>query len=356
MTTASTQTKERGYQPLSYFVEQLKSQRDTPTMTEWLPYREYDSEKELYINTSSIGFAYIVEPLAGANDELVENLNAILCDLPDGDSWDYQFTMMGTHQVEEVLQANKKAACLRGGINQVLAEKEYQFAQYATKKGFPSKLGDEYRYDLKNYRCAIFVSQRGHDEKEVLRVKNVLKTKLSTAGLYFVPMPPKAFITHISQTLNFNPHEMTLAQREYNELVPINEQILAEFSEHLALPQSLKYRAGLGDHNVEGVMVTYSLSKLPSEFRMYGFPEALASLDDSKSLKCPFRISCNVHIHDKAQSRLSNGKKIKSLQKWANSPMGMMMPNAREELAEREHIEHGFERDTLKISGMLYYV
>ncbi|MBD1576951.1 type IV secretion system protein TraC [Vibrio sp. S11_S32] len=343
------------FKPLHDFYKQIQSQSNAPSLTDWLPYREYDADDELYFNTRSVGFAKIIEPLAGANDELVESLNKFLCKLPDGEEWDYQFVMLGTHQVDDYLELNRKAASVRGGINAALAQKEYAFSRYSACYGFPTKKNNTYRLDLKNYRCALFVSRAGCEVEELKLMKEVLETELIQSNIFNQNMTPAEFITHLSQTLNFNHKDTRLTVRDYNRHEPINEQVLASHSRYLTTPEAIHYQTTIGEEDHDGVVVNFTLSKLPSEFRLYAFPEVLASLTDSaKSLKCPFRISCNVHIHEKTSAKEKNDRKLKTAEKWASSPMGRLMPKVGEEIAERKHLAQGFDNDSCKLSGMVF--
>jgi len=344
------------FQDLKACYEHMQRRSEAPSLTQWLPYREYDAQLALYFNTRNIGFSKVLEPLAGANDQLVDSLNKILCELPDGESWDYQFVMLGTHQVDDYLAQNRDKASLRGGINAALAQKEYQFAQYGAKYGFPTKKGNSIRMDLKHYRCALFVSSSSATVQEMVDVREVLDSKLSGADVHSRPMTPDEFITHVSQTLNFNPHNTSLKGKTYQPLESIHEQILAPASEFLTRPDGIAYRTSEGEQDIDGVIVTYTLSKLPREFRLYGFPEVLASLAGSKSLKCPFRVSCNVHVHDKGRAKIRNQKKLNAAKKWGNSPMAMFMPNVAEEIAERKHIADAFEQDIGGLAGMVFTV
>ncbi|PSW23355.1 type IV secretion system protein TraC, partial [Photobacterium phosphoreum] len=345
------------FQSLQALFKQMQLHAATPSVTDWMPYREYDTQDRLYFNTRSIGFAKVIEPLAGANDELVDSLNKIICNLPDGNEWDYQFVMLGTHQVDDYLAVNRDKASVRGGINAALAQKEYVFSRYSAQHGFPTKKNETYRLDLKNYRCALFVSHSGGEVDELLAMREVLEIELVQSNIFHRDMPPEEFITHLSQTLNFNQQETTLSTRDYTPYEPINEQVLAPYSHYLANPESVQYQAAIDNNDIDGVVVNFTLSTLPTEFRLYGFPEVLASLKDSaKSLKCPFRISCNLHIHDKAKAKIDNDKKLKTAEKWASSPMGRFMPKVGEEIAERKHLADGFDRDTCKLAGMMFTV
>ena len=71
-----------------------------------LPYRYFNDETGLFENQSSLGFGKKLNVLGGANDDLVMALNDLVCRLPEGDKWDYQFVLTGDNQVGHFIDAN----------------------------------------------------------------------------------------------------------------------------------------------------------------------------------------------------------------------------------------------------------
>ncbi len=60
-----------------------------------LPYRYFDEETGVFENSSSIGFGLELFPLSGVDNSTIEALNSLICSLPEGNKWDYQFTLIG---------------------------------------------------------------------------------------------------------------------------------------------------------------------------------------------------------------------------------------------------------------------
>lgn len=81
-----------------------------------LPYRCYDEETKTFENNGSRGFGLRIQVMGGANDEILNNLNALLCELPQGDKWDYMVSMFGLNQVGAYIDQNEQAMSARGGI------------------------------------------------------------------------------------------------------------------------------------------------------------------------------------------------------------------------------------------------
>ena len=45
------------FQDLKACYEHMQRRSEAPSLTQWLPYREYDAQLALYFNTRNIGFA-----------------------------------------------------------------------------------------------------------------------------------------------------------------------------------------------------------------------------------------------------------------------------------------------------------
>ena len=110
-----------------------KSKQHAPHLHEDLPYRFYDEVKGIYINTTSIGFVLTLEPLGGANDAIVESINKMLCNLPEGAHWDYQITLTSNNRVGDVIEKNRLASRVQGGIHAMFADNQAVYANYGAK-------------------------------------------------------------------------------------------------------------------------------------------------------------------------------------------------------------------------------
>ncbi|PSW87892.1 TraC family protein, partial [Photobacterium iliopiscarium] len=101
-----------------------------------LPYRYFNDETGLFENQNSLGFGKKLNVLGGANDDLVVALNDLVCRLPEGDKWDYQFVLTGDNQVGHFIDANTQNASKRGGIVATIAENQAIYAHHAARHGF----------------------------------------------------------------------------------------------------------------------------------------------------------------------------------------------------------------------------
>lgn len=321
-----------------------------------LPYRYFNDETGLFENHGSFGFGKKLSVLGGANDDLVMALNNLMCRLPEGDKWDYQFVLTGNNQVGHLIDANAKSASQRGGIVATIAENQAIYAHHAARHGFNTRLSSAYRFDLKDYQSYFFCTSK-EKETVVEDIKTSLEYGLAQAGLDHQPIAPTDLIDHVSQILNFNSVRNTPRQVDYDEDELLNKQMIELDSEFLIHRQYVESRCTF-EHQKAAAhtrIINFTLRKLPSEFRLYAFSNCLASLKNAaNSLRCPFRITCNFRIEPNGKQQVENEGKIRNLDKWAKSPMAMFLPTIKKELKERKALQEGFLRDEFKISSMVF--
>lgn len=321
-----------------------------------LPYRYFNDETGLFENQSSLGFGKKLNVLGGANDDLVMALNDLVCRLPEGDKWDYQFVLTGDNQVGHFIDANTQNASKRGGIVATIAENQAIYAHHAARHGFNTRMGASSRFDLKNYQSYFFCTSK-EKESVVSDIKTTLEYGLSQTGLDHQSMTPSDMIDHVSQVLNFNGSRNTPRKVPYNEDELLHKQMLELDSEFLIHRQYVESKCTFEHQKAPAHtrIINFTLRKLPTEFRLYAFSNCLASLKKSaNALRCPFRISCNFRIEPNGKQQVVNDTKIRALSKWAKSPMAAFMPTVKKELAEREALQEGFLRDEFKIASMVF--
>ncbi len=319
-----------------------------------LPYRVYDAKTTLFHNTNCLGFGKSLAVLGGASMELVQALNALVCNLPEGDRWDYQFVLTGTNQVGHLLEANKKALSMRGGIMAACARNETLYAQHSARQGFASNYSNHH-YDLKDYNAWLFVSTRDSEER-LLDVKATLESELTQAGFHHEPVDAKGMIAHIHGHLNFDGAMDRPEQPDYNEFEPLSQQMVtpdAEFRIHKQYVDT-RFSRRDGDNKAHTRLVSLGLKRLPSNMSLGQVPNLLASmLRPARSLRCPHRISINFRLQETAGEITANERKIGALTKIVNSPMRLMAPFAGDELVDRRGLQRGLHAHEFKVAGMV---
>ncbi len=323
-----------------------------------LPYRSYNDETGVFENHKSRGFGLSLSVLGGANDDLVTSLNAIVCNLPEGNEWDYQLVLVGNNQVADLIEKNTETMGVRGGVCGQFATNQGIYARHSARQGFSTQLNKAYHYDLKDYNACMFVSTTEPCDK-LIEVRDMLGAELIQCGINHTPVAPAELMTHVREHLNFNRYQDRPTPTNYNEFEPIHTQTLSADSEFLLHRTYMDSRHTPTDEEkpVHTRIVNLGLARLPSDFRLYGFSSCIASLRrTSNSLQCPHRISVNFRVEHTGQQITANDGKIQSLVKTVGSPMRLLIPTAEEELEERKALQRELAHGEYKIATMVMTV
>lgn len=306
-----------------------------------LPYRFFDNDHSLFHNTTSIGFGFQLNVLGGANDSAIEALNKILTTLPQGKQWDYQFTLTSTHQVSHLIEQNTALMSKRGGICARLANNERTYADFASTSGFLHR--QKHHFTLREHHSFLFVSTTSRDIDKINDTKATLYTSLTQLGLTLTPIGVPELISYVDGHLNFNANKTRPEKATYNEHEPLHTQMLSPDSEFLVSRGHVDSRHTDNKHGEQtSRVINFGLLRLPSDFRLYALPECFSSLKNvSQSINCPFTCSVQFQIEDNGKATADNDGHISALMKTVGSKMQVLVPTAKDELAERKQIQLG---------------
>ena len=319
-----------------------------------LPYRIYDDAEQVFENANSLGFGFAISLFGGANDDLIKTMNALVCTLPEGDKWHYQFVMVGNNQVGELIEQNQALLSGRNAICDKFANNEAIYAKHSSTKGFGTKLSHAYHYDLKNTKGFFFVSTT-EDMPALLDMRLGIESELAQTGMHIRRLAADSLIEHCREHLNFSHQQDRVSPAKYNEYQPLNTQILSPDSEFIINRDSVNIRHTpmQSDNSVDTTLINLGLKGLPNDFRLYAFPNCIASLSYTmNSVQCPYRVSVSFYINKTGEQTTRNDSKIGSLTKTVGSPMRLLIPSAADELAERKEIQKGLSSHAFKITTM----
>ncbi|WP_338728985.1 type IV secretion system protein TraC (plasmid) [Shewanella baltica] len=319
-----------------------------------LPYRIYDDAEQVFENANSLGFGFAISLFAGANDDLITAMNALIGTLPEGDKWHYQFVMVGNNQVGKFIEQNQALLSGRNAICDKFAYNEAVYAKHSSTKGFGTKLSSAYHYDLKNNKAFFFVSTT-EDMPALLDMRLGIESELAQTGMHIRRLAADDLIEHCREHLNFSHQQDRVKPATYNEYQPLNTQILSPDSEFIVNRDSVNVRHTpmQGDDSVDTTLINLGLKGLPNDFRLYAFPNCIASLKSTmNSVQCPYRVSVAFYLNKTGDQVMRNDSKIASLTKTVGSPMRLLIPTAADELAERKQLQKGLNDNAFKITTM----
>ncbi len=330
------------------------SKQKQEQISQELPYLYYDDENGLFCNKTSIGFGLLLLPLGGCDETTIVDLNNLLCTLPEGENWDYQVTMRSTNRVGRSIRDNLEASSRYDGISRTLAENQAVYAEYAARQGFNSNYRSV-KFDLREYQVSIFVSSTKGDLKKLAELQSQLKTSFTQLGMAFKPYDSEMLIGKVRTALNFDRETLLDESFEYNDLEEIYKQCLSNTSEYFHHEDSVEYRYTNDDAEIrEGRIATFGLQRLPTEFRLYRLSNCFADIiEASRVINCPFEFSTSFRVLNSGSETLANDSRIRTCEKWLDSPMGKLLPNLADELEERKLLRQGLASSECKTAQML---
>lgn len=322
-----------------------------------LPYREHDAIDRVFRNQHAQGFGFRLSILGGANDTIIQSLNKLVGDLPQGDKWDYQLQLFGHNRVAHYLESNEALLSKRGGVCAKMARDDAIYANYAAQAGFFHRQKNSH-FDLRDYDAFMFVSTCEDEPQALLDARITLETGLMQLGFDLQPLTPEALLTHVGDVLNFDPNQDRPQLKSYHPLESLHRQALAPDTEMMTHREYIDTRH-INDKGEEtrGRIVNMGLSKLPGDYRLYALPECFSSLRNvSRSIKCPHMLTLNFRHEPTGKQNASNDAKIKDLTKTVESKMALLAPTAKDELAERKAIQAGLLGKSFTIASMVLTV
>lgn len=336
---------------LSAFYEDVKKHQNH--FHHELPYRTFDSDNKIFCNRASHGIGFRLSVSAGVDDELVRSLNKMVCDLPQGDKWDYQLSLFGHNRVAHYLEANQQRLSQRGGICETLAKKEAQYAQFAATQGFFHK--HRHRFDLRDYDVYFFISTPTKDNEALLDLSAAVEVALSQLGINTQRLTPEGLITFTGDVLNFDALQTRPTERSYNCYDPINQQVMSPDTELLVHREHIAFRHTNHDgKETEGLTVCMGLARTPGDYRLHMLPECFASIRNiARHVTCPHVLTLNFRQQVTGNFEHGNNRKISDLTKTVGSSLSIIMPTAKDELEERKELQKGLGDKEFTISSMV---
>ncbi|MGF1884076.1 type IV secretion system protein TraC [Vibrio splendidus] len=329
--------------------------RTTPILSDELPYHVFDEEKNVFINTSSVGMGVNILPLSGVTDTDVETLNTLLCDLPEGDAWFYQVDLSVDNRVGVAIEQNAQAIQHQDGVHALFAGNEATYARYGARHSFDARSNDQ--FNLRRYLGRVWVSNTQGDIERLTDVMETLTLGLQQLGLQPTPCTPESLLQSVKDTLYFDRETLHDPKVEVLPFEPLAVQAVTAGSELLIRDKSIACRFEGEKGQQAGVLVTLGLHKLPRQHHLYSLPDCFAHvIESSKATTCPFTVSVAFTLQDTGKTKLKNGQKVHSLTKWANSPMAKFLPHIVTELKDRELLQAGLLSDTCKLSRCTFTV
>ncbi len=318
-----------------------------------LPYRYFDDQDELFINTESVGFACEVSPLAGANEEIINSIADMIKSKLDHTVC-VQVMLVGSNDIEPVLNGVVSGYLNSDDTFKELGLSQYRYLKHAGIHGFSNKR--QVDMPLRDYRCFIFVSKRSGYHKAIAAkmcdLRDDIMTELKNAGLHNIRLDAVAFLGLLKSLINRQPHDISAPKVKIDQYKELHEQIVDPDFELKVFPQYL-------DSQVSGSpktqIVALSLKELPDEVTLWSQADNFANIvKPNMSIPCPFVISVHFKCEPKERSKIKAFRKANGYEKKANSPYAKLIPGIVQSAEDWKKIRDDLATDAIKLCKISY--
>ena len=324
---------------------------DYPSFRQLLPYRYYDSEYQLFINESSVGFALELAPLAGADESTIHALaDMIRFKLPD--TVEVQFVLWGHqkvgHQLDRALA--EQADC--GGMYHTLAKTARQYYKASAISGFNNKR--RLPLPLRDYRCFCFISVGDYREtllQSLTDLRDDVCGELQAAEIQHSRLDVDDFLSLVRDWTSADSQDLypaTITHDPYNEL---HHQAMAPSFQCQVSPDYVTVQGQTKDGEaVHTRVINLSLTTLPDEFALWMSADNFNNVfRASQGIACPFILSWHFKLMPQAQAKGLANRKYLDRDKKAHSPFARLIPGTVKAAAEWKKIRDDLATDDIRL-------
>ena len=307
-------------------------------LSDFLPYKWYDEESEVFVSEEHVGIIFEIAPLVGNSESMQKELSNIFTQiLPEESS--LEVMLYGDKNIDDLLKDYTESRRDSSDTMQILAMRR---AAYLGGLAIRSHL---FPYVLRDFKCYLSFSLTltgGADgvSKSIEKINDIKKqisATLNIVGVSHHIVDPDELLGLLDNIFNSDFASTKVSDKTWNKFDVINEQVIAHDTDILVEDDFLK----LKDHSVE--IKTFSVSGYPPEWTLSQMGELIGdTFRDSRQLPFPFIMHYGVCIPKQSNEVSKIAIKANMVEKQLCSPVGRYIPDI-----EREHAELQFTQQNL---------
>ena len=353
--------------PGSVKVEEDVSAPPIPMLSQFLPYRSFDTKTELYFNSASMGFVVEFSPFCGGDDQTQAILTQFLGDAPIGSN--LQFINHMSPRINPILAKYFMERFKAGGIFQSMARHRVDHLQ----NGVWESLSRDAPFHLRDFRTlfAFSVAPKWNvsvDDIAALRDSFIATLKsMDIHARTFTPVDLLAFVDDVTSPTTSDGDDVV----DYNPLDPIADQMIRRdqkfvVRENKIEVQTARYRArGIDADGNPKIGLTLPdqfefRSFEPRQFPRYWRPGDAARItgdfwNDKLRPGCGLLTALSVHIPD--DQMISARANLKTLRttSLAEARQARFTPVVKEQSREWQYVQEKM-REGQKLCKVFYTV
>jgi conjugal transfer ATP-binding protein TraC len=300
---------------------------ETYHLADFLPYKWYDIESELFVSENHLGFMLETAPLVGNSESMQKELSNIFTQILPEDS-SIQALLFADKNINEFLEQYVRS---RDNSSETMQSLAIRRAKFLNQLAIKSHLSP---YVLRDFKCymSVVLNLDTHLELAMRKAREIKKQILATltvVGVAHRVMNADDLIRFLDGIFNSDFESTDLPLRKWNRHDPISEQIIAHDTDVIVEDDLLKLRRGQTE------IKTFSVSNYPPEWTLSQMSELIGDMfRDSRQFPFPFIMHYGVHIPKQSNQGSKISLKATMVEKQLFSPIGRYIPDI-----EREHAE-----------------
>ena len=320
---------------------------DTAALSEWLPYRAYLEDQQVFVNRDALAFCLEFRPQSGADEEMARVLSALYASAPAGTG--FQFHLFASPDIRRRLAAYARlrvpdeeipelATFGRAGrhsnIYRTMARRRVgHYLAGARRSLLPNQ-----SYLLRDFRLVVSVSLPGNPGDlagldDLILLRDGTRATLHAAGFPSRTWAAADLINWVSALVDPQRADGDSFPLSYDDGRELRAQVI-DRGTHIRIGKS-----EIGLSNEDGSSVTnlrlLSVRSFPPRFGLWNMGSLIGDLyQGTLQIPCPFLLTLGVHVLDAEATR--NWAYLKAARATTNatSYMARFLPDLQERKAD----------------------
>lgn len=295
-----------------------------PSFTDILPYQYFDEESKLFFNENNAGIIYRILPLTGANEQIAEQLDALLQTKISSD-FTLQLICIKHNKVGDEIEALTRQFAKAEFKNlHLLGERLKTFYQDAARHGFKTNTNSSPR--LTHTECFIVIDKANKESEQDLKACFgqfcvAFEASLLAAKISFKCAEAFDFLYLLQFYLDNCPDAITKKYAAYDKARLIKEQVLSHHFDVEIKNEGLSIRgANTEGQDFETAVSVLTIDRLPSEYHLWENINNTSNIfHPDKTIPCNHIISVIYTVEEQSKAERRANHKTRDLDKKSKS-------------------------------------
>ena len=320
---------------------------DAAAFSEWLPYRAYLEDRQVFVNRDSLGFCLEVRPQSGADEEMARVLTALYAASPPGTG--IQFHLFASPSIRGPLAryaglrlsdeavpefAQLGRAGRHANIHRTMARRRVQ--HYLA--GSRASLLPAQSYLFREFRLVMSISVPGNPEDlarldDLLLLRDSLRATLHAAGFPSRAWTAADLVNWVSALVDPHRQSGDGIPLTYDEGRELRDQVI-DRATRMRIRQTGIDLANPADTRTSELRLL-SVRSYPPRFALWNMGSLIGDLYQATlQYPCPFLLTLGVHVLDPEATRNWAFLKAARATTNATSYMARFLPDLQERKAD----------------------